>query len=166
VEVHIATNGDPEQVGAEESSRGLAMCRASVNFPAEGYRAAFGWVQLVKSTDNHTGGAEFEMDPLEILGPVPHPFGFYGIQPVLFDAPSRSTRADLAWTCHSFLTAIIVEYPARLVRCLVGFSWGFTITDGHCSVFGPERLSGWDSHLALLAHQHRDWGFEPTFEMP
>jgi hypothetical protein len=49
------------------------------------------WIQLVCSTDNGSGGQGFEMDPLEILGDVPHPFCFFGIKVWRFADGFRST---------------------------------------------------------------------------
>ena len=37
-------------------------------------------------------GERFEMDPLAFLGDLPHPFCWLGLNPTLFDAPSRSPR--------------------------------------------------------------------------
>jgi hypothetical protein len=70
---------------------------------------------------------------------VAHPFGFFGIKPILFDAPSRPTRDDLDWLAHSFLCHI-ADYETREVRALAGFSWGFIVANGDATVIGPHTL--------------------------
>lgn len=70
--------------GAEYS--GFPMCHASVDYPAQGYDAVLGWVQLIRSGDNQSQGREFEIDPLEFLGDLPHPFCGVGMSPQLSGA--------------------------------------------------------------------------------
>jgi hypothetical protein len=60
-----------------------------------------GWLQLVRCAHNRSGGAAFELDPLEVLGDVGHPFRAHGMRPVLSDAPSRRSRAPLDWLAHA-----------------------------------------------------------------
>jgi hypothetical protein len=129
-----------------------------------GYGGLLGWIQLVRSTDNSSGGARFEPDPLEVLGQPPHPFCFFGITPTLFDAPSRDSRADLDWLAHSFLCR--VGDPNRHeVHALAGFGWGFTITAGTATPAPPHNLelAAWGQHLGLLHAWHPAWRFADAF---
>lgn len=187
VDVEVAPVDDREPVGAWPAAPGLPSCEATVSYPGRGYRATFGWVQLVRSTDNSSGGDGFDLDPLEFLGEVSHPFGFYGIRPTLYDAPSRDAHAALDWTAHSFLTAVDTSLPQpeidrilaqppeeqesavmealRVVRALAGFSWGFTLREGRATiepadVLGPDA---WNAHLPLLSATYPDWRFAPDF---
>ncbi len=48
----------------------------------------FGWVQMVRSTDDESVGGRFEMDPFGLFGDVRSPYCWYGTEPTLFDAPS------------------------------------------------------------------------------
>jgi hypothetical protein len=161
VSVIVSTTGDPEEVGAGPYARGLANCEARITYPGHGNRGRLGWVQLVRSTDNRSGGKDFEMDPLEILGDVPHPFCHFGIAPTLFDAPGRADRADLDWDCRSFLCRIVGD-DRREVEMMTGFSWGFVIKDGLVSVASPRPETRWDDHLALLRQEYPDWRFAPS----
>ena len=68
---------------------GLPHCQATVAYPGRGYAGMLGWIQLVRSTDNASGGELFAMDPLALVGEVGHPFAFFGVAPTLFDAPAR-----------------------------------------------------------------------------
>jgi hypothetical protein len=187
VEVEVAPVGDREAVGAWPAASGLPSCTATVSYPGPGYRGMFGWVQLVRSTDNSTGGEGFDLDPLEVLGEVSYPFGFVGIRPTLYDAPSRDADRPLEWTAHSFLTAVrswlspdeldrILRQPEdqqettamealRMVRALVGFSWGFSIADGRATiapttVLGPD---GWNAHIPHLTETYPSWSFAADF---
>lgn len=187
VDVDVVPVEDREAVGAWPAPAGLPSCEASVSYPGQGYTGLFGWVQLVRSTDNSSGGQGFEMDPFELLGDVSHPFGFFGIRPTLFDAPSRDGEAPLEWTAHSFLTFVnsrladreierILALPTeeqgaaatkqlKVVRALLGFSWGFTLADGRASIVSAAALDeqAWNAHIPLLTATYPDWSFVPDF---
>ncbi|MFD8691813.1 hypothetical protein [Streptomyces sp. NPDC059651] len=92
----------PAAIGKHPSARGFPSCTAEVDYPGMGYRALFGWVQMVRSTDNSSAGAAFDMDPFYLFGDAPSPYAFFGINPTLFDA-SRVRRNTLDWTAHSYL---------------------------------------------------------------
>jgi hypothetical protein len=160
IDVTVGTNSDPEGLGAGTGAAGLAFCEATVNYPGKGYAGLLGWVQLVRSTDNTSRGDQFEMDPLDVLGDVQHPFCFFGIKPTLFDAPSRDSRADLDWLAHSFLCHIADAAP-REVHALAGFEWGFTITAGATAPSPPRVLepADWNQHLALFHAEYPAWRF-------
>jgi hypothetical protein len=166
---------EPAILGAREGATGLANCKATIEFPAGGYLELLGWVQLVCSTDNSSHGRKFEMDPFDVFDldkHAPSPYCWYGINPTLFDAPSRGKRVDLDWVAHSFLaasplhgkrriTAPLREYR-RIVMPLLGFSWGFHI-------FNKENIelksitsltaADWASHLPYLRKYYKKWQF-------
>jgi hypothetical protein len=166
VSVTFAVNDWPELVGTRSDSVGFPMCHASVDYPARGYDAVLGWVQLVRSDDNASGGRDFEIDPLAFLGDVPHPFCWIGLEPQLFDSPSRDPRPDLDWAAHSFLCVPEDGSDDRLeVRALVGFSWGFRIRDEQIELVPPTvlRPDDWDGHVVTLADRYPAWRFVPGF---
>jgi hypothetical protein len=163
VDVSLAPNDDPEALGCRPSGRGFPICTATVTYAGRGYSAALGWIQLVRSPDGASGGADFELDPYEPLGPLPHPFCWFGFAPTLFDAPSRSTRADMDWTAHSFLCFIGEQ---REARAILGFSWGFRVRIEQIMIEAatPIAPSAWDSHLTLLRGDHPAWEFAPGYQ--
>ena len=55
VSVSCRANDHPELVGSGADSQGFPLCHAVVDYPAQGYDAVLGWVQLVRSDDNVTG---------------------------------------------------------------------------------------------------------------
>lgn len=166
VSVTYSVNDRPDLVGAAPQSAGFPMCDATVDYAARGYDSLLGWVQLVRSDDNVSGGREFEIDPLEALGDLPHPFCWLGLNPRLFDAPSRSPRADLDWLAHSFLCVPDGGGDASLeAQALLGFSWGFRIRDEVIALVPPVPLepSAWDHDAALLAPLYPGWRFVEGF---
>jgi hypothetical protein len=156
VDVSVDINTDPEALGCRPAARGFPYCSASVTHPARGYAAALGWIQLVRAADS---GASFELDPFEPLGPVSHPFCFFGFLPALFDAPSRDPVADLDWDAHTFLCRL--GQQERQALPLLGFTWGFSVEDGEITPRGPDVLDpgAWEEHRPVLAAQHPAWSF-------
>jgi hypothetical protein len=125
IEVVIAPNSDPEALGCPPRARDFPVCTATVTFAGQGYNAALGWVQVVRSTDSESAGREFEMDPFEPIGQSPHPFCFFGFAPTLFDAPARRSREDMDWRAETFLCFVPRDTDTREARALLGFAWGF-----------------------------------------
>jgi hypothetical protein len=162
VSVSCVPNKDPSAFGKGEDARGLPVCTATIEHPGRGYRAFFGWVQLVRSTDNAFGGQAFEVDPTPPLEDSPTPYCWYGLKPVLFDAPSRDRGLRLEWLAHSFLGFTPLDDEARKVAPLLGFSWGFVISDGGGVTLMPVRrlMAGdWDAHLPYLRRGYPEWEF-------
>jgi len=73
VDIDVGTTRNPKELGAAPGAAGLAFCEAIVGYPGQGYTGLLGWIQLVRSTDNSSGGDRFELDPLEVLGELPAP---------------------------------------------------------------------------------------------
>jgi hypothetical protein len=171
IDISLTRNTDPGLLGYSlltggqpaEFARGFPVCRATVTYPADGYAAVFGWTQMVRSTDGAGGG--FEMDPIAIYRDVATPFGWYGLKPELFDAPSRGARYDMDWEAHSFLCVSPDAVITPRVQAIAGFGWGFTIAGGHIT-FTPPRALGpeaWDGHLALLRASYPKWAFDAGY---
>ncbi|SDT22764.1 hypothetical protein [Actinoplanes derwentensis] len=166
VSITVDATRDPGELGASPGALGLAHCQATVEYAGRGYSSMLGWIQLVRSTDNGSGGKEFEMDPLMFVGAVPHPFAFFGVAPTLFDAPARRSRADLDWLAHSFLCHLTeIDEEIRTVEAITGFSWGFGIAGGAATVEPARALqpADWNGHRKLLHAQHPGWRFRDGF---
>jgi len=165
VVVSFEPNLQPESIGRTTETSGFPVCSATVERPLRGYDSLMGWVQLVRSDDNESGGERFEMDPLAFLGPLTHPFCWLGLNPILFDAPSRSSRADLEWIARSFLCVPDDPGNGLEAHALLGFEWGFAIEGGEIMLDPPRRLTaaGWDELLTVLRSEHEGWGFPPGF---
>ena len=162
VSVAYARNDRPDLVGSVPEASGFPMCEATVDYPAQGYDALLGWIQLVRSDDNESEGQAFEIDPLAFLGDVPHPFCWIGLSPRLFDAPWRSPRRDLDWTAQSFLCVPEdLTEAGQEVHALLGLSWGFRIRDEEVQLVPPMLLepSDWDQHVDGLEARYPSWQF-------
>ena len=164
--VRCVPNRDPEFWGCwGPVAEGFSVCAATVEYPAHGYRSMLGWIQLVRATDNESCGEEFELDPFAIFGDAPSPYCWYGQQPTLFDAPSRSVRRSLEWVAHSFLAATPLDEVARMqprrVVPIVGFSWGFSDSGSDVRLHDVAQLADnvWGTHLHLLRKTYPWWVF-------
>ena len=128
-----------------------------------GYNAMFGWVQMVRSTDDESVGGRFEMDPFGLFGDVRSPYCWYGTEPTLFDAPSRDGRVPIDWTAHSFLATtpvdeVLAGNPRRVVP-LFGFEWGFLIRSNTTPAIellpvAALASSDWTAHVPLLSAEY------------
>jgi hypothetical protein len=166
VHVECVPNRDPAFWGCwGDVAEGFPVCTATVDYPAHGYRSMLGWIQLVQSTDNESGGEEFELDPFALFGDAPSPYCWYGERPTLFDAPSRSMRQALEWTARSFLATTpldeVADMGPRRVVPIVGFSWGFTDSGSDVRLQEVALLATdvWDAHLDLLRTTYPWWVF-------
>ena len=162
-QIEVAVNEDPEQLGCPGYARGFPYCQATISPPARGYADFLGWVQLV---DSSLHGKGFHLDHFEPLGPVPHPFGFYGFAPTLFDAP-HTEREDWDFLAHSFLCGLGEDTldGGGEIDALLGFSWGFEKRQGEVALLGPSLLApaDWDRHRAFLRKAFPRWLFVPGF---
>lgn len=161
VRVEFGINDDPAAFGCAEFARGFPYCRATVEPRAQGYADMLGWVQLVDASYSNRGEG-FVTDGFEPLGPLPHPFGFYGVSPTLFDAPHTDDE-DADFLAHSFLCGLggeLLEFRHE-VRAVLGFSWGFSKRGEEIRFSGPASLSDeeWDRHLDYLTRVFPRWTF-------
>ena len=164
VRVKVGVNDDPAALGCDEMARDFPFCHATVDHPGIGYADMLGWVQLVRSSAR---GSAFYLDYFEPLGPVPHPFGFYGLEPSLFDAPHTDELENWDFLAHSFLCGLggeLLEFR-RESRAVLGFSWGFSKRGRKFEYPPPGALeaSDWDSHHGYLTGAYGDWKFAPGF---
>ena len=171
VDAECVPNVDPDFYGCWLSvAQGFSVCTATVDYPAHGYHSMLGWVQLVRSTDNESGGSRFELDPFGLFGDAPSPYCWYGQCPTLFDAPSRPVRQPLEWVAHSFLAATpldeVAQWKARRVVPLIGFSLGFTDTGSSVILSDMEVLADgeWNMHLNVLRPGYPAWVFSEGTE--
>jgi hypothetical protein len=169
VAVTVEHVDDPAVIGKPPAARGFPSCTAVVDFPGKGYRALFGWVQLVRSTDGSSAGAAFDMDPFYLFEDAPSPYAFFGVNPTLFDAPSRDERAPLTWTAHSFLARTPMVDDERRVLPLLGFSWGFDVdAAGRIALQQVEALTpgDWDAHVPYLGTSFPGWEIGRSGDRP
>ncbi|MCU1466954.1 MAG: hypothetical protein JWM72_2882 [Actinomycetia bacterium] len=162
LEVECIPNDDPAGYGTVGSDAyGFPVCTATVEYPRRGYRSMFGWVQLVRSTDNESRGEQFEVDPFALFGDARSPYCWYGTEPTLFDAPSRLQREPLTWLSHSFLATtplseVLAGNPRRVVP-IAGFSWGFDVCEDDSVVLrevAPLAAADWETVVPVLRAEY------------
>lgn len=163
VRVEVRENDDPVALGCEPWARGFPVCRATIDPPARGYSDMLGWIQLV---DDSWHGGGFHADGFEPLGDLPHPFGFYGVSPTLFDAP-HADAGNFDFLAHTFLCGLggnLLEFR-REARAVLGFSWGCVKRGPEIEFLNVEPLppEAWDCHRDYLAQGFPKWSFPPGF---
>lgn len=166
-EVHavIEKPDDNTTVGRVADAWGFPVCRANVEFSLHGYDGFLGWVQLVGTRTETSGEYSFEIDPLEVFAGIDTPFAFYGLTPVLFDAPYRRDRSQrLNWIAHSFLCFAPSRPMEREVQAVTGFSWGFISSADEVITVPLEGLrpGDWSKHLRTLSGSFPSWAFMDT----
>jgi hypothetical protein len=119
-----------------------------------------GWIQLVRSTDNGSGGDGFEVDPYQPLGRLSHPF----LVRLRADTIRRSLASDAR--CARVDGPQLPLLRRRRARgALLGFAWGFSVDDEQVAIRAATPLAAaeWDQHLRLLQTEHPDWRFSPSY---
>ena len=169
IAVTITANDDPVTVGCDlldprlppDTATGYPVCRAVVESGWDGYAAACGWIQVVRASDGDEGPERFGLDPLAMFRDVNTPYAFFGVKPLLFDAPFRDSRADLDWEARSFLCATPDGVMSQQVEPLAAFAWGFRDFDAQIAMSDPQMLplAAWDSHAPMLAERYPGWTF-------
>jgi hypothetical protein len=160
VEVAVEPNRNPESLAKPPFAKDCPVCTATVTYAGEGYKAAIGRVQLVRSTDGAGASKEFEMDPFEPLGPSAHPFCFFGLR--RFSSTPRPVHPVRIWIGAPRASCVSSQWTTRVRRVRSSdFSWGFTIRSKQVSLTPPRRLSAaeWDKHRPLLRREHPAWSF-------
>jgi len=153
---------DPESFGKTSHDAGLPACTAVIDFPAQGYWALLGWVQLV--TMGHPDEeAEWRADPFDLFEDSTSPYAWFGVTPTLFDAPSRRPDQPLRWRARSFLATTPWDRSERLVAPLAAFEWGYDVDPAGAVVIrqpAPLPGSAWEDHLPYLRDRYDRWIFQ------
>jgi len=168
IQVTCVVERDPGAIGTSGSAVGFPSCTASLEYEGRGYHSFFGWLQLVRSTDNKSGGRDFEPDPLGWFPDSTSPYAFFGLLPTLFDAPSRENRRRISWLANSFLaTTPSYDEPEllsgqRKVIPTFGFSWGFDLDDNEVLTLRPIlplETRDWNERIRVLRRSYPTWSF-------
>ena len=152
---------DPVAFGKTSADVGMPACTAVVSFPARGYWALLGWVQLVVMGPP-VASAAWQADPFDLFADSTSPYAWFGTTPTLFDAPSRRREVPLRWRARSFLATTPWDQDGRLVAPLAGFEWGYDVDPaGMIAVHAPARLAdaAWQTHLPYLRTRYDRWLF-------
>ncbi|KAI7205013.1 hypothetical protein KC343_g9852 [Hortaea werneckii] len=178
VRVEVTTNANPNKIGCHlilpsepSAAMDFPVCRAILKAPDDvGYAATYGWVQTVlerplpaTDSDTLTKEAEWYTDPIPITEQLNYPFCWFGPEAQLFDAPFRTERRNMEWTCHSFLTYIPDALVSKKVCPILAFEWGFEISGGRVSIKRLRLLDiqeAWERQRGLWEGRFTGWIFE------
>lgn len=175
--VHFGPNDDPDRWGypllgvnyPAEMAKGFPVIQAEVDYPAEGYGAVLAWIQLVWIKDLDGGEPKFEPVDLapQLLG-LEMPYFSFGVRPVLFDAPSFGSAANVDWVAHSLLAYTPDCLMTREVRPVCGFSWGYHLRGTLPILRHPTitNANDWEADLTLLRDAFPSWRFENSDVRP
>jgi len=162
VRATLGVNDDPERWGyhllglsyPSDVSRGFPVVRAEVDFPAEGYAAELGWIQVVWMND------DVIVDRAPQLLDTGFPYVTFGLRPAFFDAPS-TTVAEVTWRACTFLTATPDALMTKVIEPVVGFTWGYDLVGGAVAVvdLAPASDEDWQLARTELARELPGWTF-------
>jgi hypothetical protein len=145
VDISYGINDDPKRWGFHlfgpdwdiESARGFPVLEARVRYPAEGYAAFLGWIQVVCFTVKDDSAPETIWAAPD-KGPrsrdASTPYTSFGIEPVFFDAPTADT-SDEEFLARTFLTYTPDCLVSPVVEPLCGFTWGYRDSSKSWDVF-------------------------------
>lgn len=173
VTVRVGTNRDAKRWGFEllglpfelKRFEGFPVFEASVDYPASGYRAFMGWVQLVTVTDAKTGVAETTVDQLPWFRDLEVPFMALGAPATAFDAPGPNPpRTDETWTAWTFLVVSPDVGRTKRLAPVVAVRWGHVLVDGKATAAALEAVSleQWDALAPVLRARFPSWQFLPA----
>lgn len=161
--------------------QGFPVLHGSITYPIPsspytGYDALFGWIQFVQDV-SADGGGNWTMDVYPFAKDINTPFGYWGFNPSVFDAPAKpladdGTAEKVAWTAQAFLCVLPDAGISKNVTVIPGaaITWGFDVSvEGKNSserqivVRKPETIevkSEWPQRLPLLREMYPEWTFQ------
>jgi hypothetical protein len=170
IEVSLQSNDDPERWGWPllgldvplEYLVGFPVLEATVEYPAEGYAAVLGWVQVVRYRASDEPDEVVLADVAPQLQGLGMPYVAFGVRPAFFDAPAISAP-DADWRAWTFLTATPDVLMTRVVAPVCGFRWGYRRSGGSTELVEPVRASAedWLGTREELTARYPAWEWRP-----
>jgi len=166
VTVDRIANEDPRRWGYHllgrfpmEQPECFPVVHASVSYPAEGYCATMGWIQLVYYGEE-TEDREVVVDLTPQHADSNTPYAFWGFCPQFFDAPS-TPQAGIRWVAEAFLATSPDALMTKTVLPVCGFRWGYATTRNPPDLLPlkPIGAEAWESTRALLTERYPSWEF-------
>jgi hypothetical protein len=172
VDISYEINNDPKRWGFHllgqdweggEVPHGFPVLRARVRYPAEGYAAFLGWIQVIGLTEKGD-------DKQETFWVVPDvapqsrdaniPYAVFGFEPTFFDAPATDAE-DVEFLASAFLSYTPDVLLTPVVEPLCGFTWGYDVEHG---TVRPKELrigtpDDWFEARKLLRIRLPSWTF-------
>jgi hypothetical protein len=161
IDVAYETEGDPQVIGFDlvavgyddpERFRGFPVMKASLAYEGTGYRAGFGWVQVINCDDVDVPPNQSDVDS---------PFAAFGHLPTYYDAPANPDHPDGKWLAETFLVTGPRGFRTKQIMALAGFRWGYELTDGRPTSLRPAAIGAdrWNAVRKVLGAQYPGWEF-------
>ena len=140
---------------------GFPVMKADVAFTGKGYRAIFGWIQIVHLDFPHDGRKKTIVDVIPSCIGLGIPFVYFGHLPTLFDAPARHPRSAGSFTAESFLCKPPLLARTRSIEFIAGFRWGYKIDadSGKLSHMPVAQIGAaeWEKIRGLITKKYPRW---------
>jgi hypothetical protein len=170
VRIDYGLNGDPDRWGFDilglegDVSRAAAfpVLDASVIYGRQGYAGIFGWIQVVHYWSSGAEAPEWSLlDAAPQMRGLGIPYLAWGLEPRLFDAPLDTPDGISEWQAVTFLTQTPDGLMSRVVNPLLGFTWGYSISDDKPTMTPLSQVSDghWHEARAILARECPEWTF-------
>jgi hypothetical protein len=144
--------------------------------PTAGYASLFGWIQFIKEDVQGEPAANWTVDSFPYASDLKTPFGGWGFNPTLFDAPAilldeDTNKSAVVWRAQSYLCELVDAGVSKNVTVIPGvaFTWGFDLnydqknaSQRSIILTKAEELNvktDWEQRLPLLREQYPDWTF-------
>src|SRR5262245_6895617 len=137
---------------------GFPVIEASIEYPAEGYAAVMGWVQVVRYEVSDEPQTVVLADVAPQLQGLGMPYVAFGVRPVYFDSPAIS-EPDADWRAATFLTASPDVLLSRVIEPVCGFRWGYRRVGGVNELVDATRAGeqDWLDVRDDLVTSYPDW---------
>lgn len=141
--------------------KGFPVLRATVAFAGTGYRAIFGWIQVVHLDFPYDGRKTSVVDVIPSHIGLGVPFAYIGHLPSFYDAPARHPRSAGSFTAEAFLCKPPLLSRADAIEFVAGFRWGYSIDgdSGKLSHLPVTRIgtSVWTKNRGLIVKKYPEW---------
>jgi hypothetical protein len=168
VRISYSINEDPKRWGYDllgldfdfTAARGFPVIQATVEYPAEGYAAFLGWIQVVRYWIGNEKNPTVVVDVAPQMRDSRMPYLSFGLRPVLFDAPAF-VEENVIWRAWSFLTSTPDCVMTPVIEPACGFRWGYDLRGGvpNASELLPAALRDWLDVREVLRSRFPDWQF-------
>jgi hypothetical protein len=182
VTVSYGKNEDPKQSGYDylvelslekefdfNQCMGFPVMRANVSYASSGYRALFGWIQIVTTVANNWQDEKTELlhDKYPSFQDIDFPFCSFSFLPSIYDAPATWNpykRRNYTWTADTFLTTFpILSRENEEIRWVCGFKWGYyfdnDLTLPKIATLTVTDADSWNRKLPFIREHAKTWRF-------
>jgi len=193
VDVTIRTNDDKQNAygfdilypGYSESEldanfNGFPVVQGDITYPIPsngtiGYGSLFGWIQFTRNATD----ADWAMDLYPFALDIPTPFGYWGVNPSILDAPADPlpltdpiVNSNVTWRAQAYLAQLVDAGITKNVTVIPGVAieWGYDIvvpasntsTRTIVVVEGTKLNTSieWNARLPFLRESFTEWTFQ------